>query len=302
MVFDRKILVIPDNVKYEEHNIVTSGDVVIGDRANFGLGVITDGRVFVGEKVKIKGSLTTPDDIRIDMWSEVSGDVKSDKNVYLADKVKVKGKLSVGMDLDLSDSAEIEKFEAKGWINVRSPISLFIYMYLYLLEMLRQGKSQEVEMILKEMEEEDEEIIISEVFTFVPNDCEISLQNAKIKGHCRVGDNCRILGNYNVSGFVKIGNRTMFHGSIEAGKDIDVGSATEIVGSLTSKGKVTIEADSHIHGNINAKSVEMLKSAVVEGTIQAQDGVTFTTPETRDIRTKVERFERGLDDLDAVLD
>jgi predicted acyltransferase (DUF342 family) len=302
MVFDRKILVIPDNVKYEEHNIVTKGDFVIGDRTNFGLGVITDGRVFVGEKVKIAGSLATPDDIRIDMWSEVSGDVKSDKNVYLAEKVKVKGKLSVGLDLDLSDSAEIEKFEAKGWINVRSPISLFIYMYLYLLEMLRQGRSQEVEMILNEMEEEDEEIIISEVFTFVPNDSEITLQNASIKGHCRVGDNCRILGNYNVTGFVKIGNKTKFHGSIEAGKDIDIGNYTDIIGSLTCKGKVTIEGNSHIHGDIKAKSVEMIKSAVVEGKIQAQDGVVFTSSESREIHTKVERFERGLDDLDAVLD
>jgi predicted acyltransferase (DUF342 family) len=222
--------------------------------------------------------------------------------VYLAEKVKVKGKLSVGLDLDLSDSAEIEKFEAKGWINVRSPISLFIYMYLYLLEMLRQGRSQEVEMILKEMEEEDEEIIISEIFTFVPNDSEITLQNSTIKGHCRVGDNCRILGNYTVSGFVKIGNKTKFHGSIDAGKDIDVGSETDIIGSLSCKGKVTIEGKSHIHGDIKAKSVEMIKSAVVEGKIQAQDGVVFTTSESREISTKVERFERGLDDLDTVLD
>jgi predicted acyltransferase (DUF342 family) len=302
MVFDRKILVIPDNVKYEEHNIVTSGDVVIGDRTDFGLGVITDGRVFIGEKAKIQGSISTPDDVRIDMWSEVTGDVKSEKSVYLADKVKVKGKLSVGQDLDISDSSEIAKFEAKGWINVRSPISLLIYMYLYLLELMRQGRSQEVEMILNELDEDEEDIIISEVFTFVPNDSEITLQKASVKGHCRVGDNCRILGNYSVTGFVKIGNKTRFHGSIEAGRDVDIGSETEIVGSILYKGKVTIEGNTHIHGDIKAKTVEMLKSATVEGTIQAADGVVFATPESRDIKTKVERFERGLDDFDAVLD
>ncbi|UCE73403.1 MAG: polymer-forming cytoskeletal protein [Methanomassiliicoccales archaeon] len=302
MVFDRKILVIPDNVKYEEHNIVTKGDFIIGDRTNFGLGLITDGRVFVGEKTKIKGNIVTPEDIRIDMWSEVFGDLKSDKNVFLAEKVKVKGKLSVGRDLDLADSAEIEKFEAKGWINVRSPISFIIYIYLYLLELMRQGRSQEVEMILNELDEENEEFIISEVFTFVPNDSEITLQKASIKGHCRVGDNCRILGNYSVSGFVKIGNKTKFHGSIEAGRDVDIGSSTDIVGSVTSKGKVTIEENTHIFGNVKAKTVEMLKSVIIDGMIKAQDGVNFTSQESRDIKVKVDRFERGLDDFDAVLD
>ncbi len=302
MVFDKKTLVIPDEVKFEEHNIVAKGDFIIGDRANFGLGVITDGRVFIGEKAKVKGSITTKDDVRIDMWSQIEGDVTGDKNVYLADKVKVMGKLSVGRDLDLSDSAEIEKFEAKGWINVRSPISLLIYIYLYLLEMLRQGRSQEVEMILDELEEENEEFLISEVFTFVPNDSEITLQKAYIKGNCWVGGKCRILGNYFVSGYMKVGNNTKFHGSIEAGKDVYVGGDSDIVGSITSKGSVTLEANAHIHGNVKAKSVEMLKSTIVDGMIQAQDGVVFTTQEAKEIKAKVERFERGLDDYDAVLD
>lgn len=302
MVFDKKTLVIPDNVKFEEHNIVSKGDFIIGDRANFGLGVITDGRVFIGEKVHVRGNIVTKDDIRIDMWSQIEGDVTGDKNVYLADKAKVKGKLSVGRDLDLSDSAEIEKFEARGWINVRSPISFIFYIYLYMLELIRQGRSQEVEMILDELDKEDEEFLISDVFTFVPNDSEITLQRATVKGNCWIGAKCRILGNYFVSGYMKIGNNTKFHGSLEAGKDLDIGCDTEIVGSITSKGRVTLDDNTHIHGNVKAKSVELLKSVVVEGTIQATDGVTFTTQESKEIKVKVERYERGLDDLEAVLD
>jgi len=302
MVFDKKTLVIPDNVKFEEHNIVTKGDFIIGDRTNFGLGVITDGRVFIGEKAKVNGSISTKDDVRIDMWTEVEGDVISDKNVYLADKVKIKGKLSVGRDLDISDSTEVEKFEAKGWINVRSPISLIIYIYLYLMELIRQGRSQEVEVILEELDKEDEEFLISDVFTFVPNDSEIALQRANIKGNCIIGEECRILGNYMVSGWMKVGKNTKFHGSIEAGRDVFIGSDSDIVGSITSKGEVTLEGNSYIHGNVKAKNVEMQKSTVVEGTIHAQEGVTFTSQEVKDIKVKVERFERGLDDYEAVLD
>ena len=302
MVFDRKTLIIPDNVKFEEHNIVISGDVIIGDRANFGLGIITDGRVFIGENATVEGSITSKDDVRVDMWSQIEGDVTSEKNVYLADKVKVKGKLSVGRDLDLSDSAEVGKFEAKGWINVRSPISLVIYVYLYVMELLRQGRSQEVEIILEEMDEGDEEFIISDVFMYVPNDSEITLKRSTIKGNCRIGEKCRILGNYFLSGDMKIGSNTKFHGSIGAGKDVDIGSDSEVSGSISCKGRANIGTNTHIHGNVKAKTVEMLKSTVIDGTIHAKNGVTFTTPKSKEVEVKLERFERGLDDLDAVLD
>lgn len=302
MVFDKKTLVIPSEAKFEEHNVVTSGDVVIGDRANFGLGVITDGRVFVGENARIKGCIVSKDDVRVDMWSQVEGDVTSEKDVYLADKVKVKGKLSVGKDLDLSDSAEVGKFEAKGWINIRSPISLAIYIFLYILELLKQGRSQEVEMILEELEEEDKEFLISDNFMFIPNDSEISLQRATIKGDCRIGEKCRVLGNYFVSGKVKIGNNTKFHGSIGAGKDVDIGSDSSISGNISCKGNMRIGANTHIRGSVKAKNVEMLKSTIVDGTIQAKEGLTFASPVSKEIKTKIERFERGLDDFEAVLD
>lgn len=302
MVFDKKTLIIPDDAKFEEHNIVAQGDFIIGDRADFSLGVITDGRVFVGEKAHIKGNITAKENIRIDMWSEVEGNVTGEKDVFLADKVKVRGKLSVGKDLDLADSADIEKFEARGWINVRSPISFVIYIYLYMLEMMKQGKSQEVEMILEELEKEDDEFIISEVFTFIPNDSEITRQKAVLKGNCRIGERCRILGNYTSSGWVRVGGETKFHGSIVAANDVFIGSGSEIVGSITSKGDVTLEGNTHVHGNVKAKTVEMQKSTIVDGIISAQNGVSFTSKESQDIDVRVERYERDIDDFEAVLD
>jgi predicted acyltransferase (DUF342 family) len=302
MVFDKKTLVIPDDAQWEEHNIVTTGDVIIGDRTDFGLGVITDGRVFIGENATIAGNITAKNDIHVDMWSEIQGDVRCDKDVFLADKVKIKGKLSVGKDLELSDSAEIGKFETKGWINVRSPVSLMIYIFLYLMELMRQGRSQEVELILSELEEEDEEFIISEDFMFVPNDSKIDLQRAEIKGNARFGKNCRVLGNYYVSGDTKIAGSTKFHGSIDAGKGIAIGPSTEVEGHLTCKGLARIEDDVTVRGNIKAKRIELQKSANVEGTVTAKEGVTFTTSETKEMDVKIERFERGLDEMEAVLD
>jgi predicted acyltransferase (DUF342 family) len=101
---------------------------------------------------------------------------------------------------------------------------------------------------------------------------------------------------------MKVGHNTKFHGSIDSGMDVLIESGTEIVGTITAKRDVILEENVHVHGNVKARSVEMIKSTVVDGTIQAQEGVTFTSKEMKDIKVKVERFERGLDDIDAVLD
>ncbi len=302
MVFNNKTLVIPEDTQFEEHNIVTKGDVIISDHSICELGIITDARIFIGEKVKVKGDISAKDDIRVDLWSEIEGDISGGKDVYLADKVKIKGKLSVTGNLDLSDSTELDKFEAKGWINIRSPISLLIYIFLYMLELLRQGRSQEVELILKELEEEDQEFQISEIFLFFPNNTKSSVQRTIVKGNCRIGKNCRVLGNFTIQGSAKIGAETELYGSIKAKEDVEIGFKTIVNGNVECNGKLSIGPEAVVKGSLKAQSVEMYKSAVVEGAIQAPKSVMFLKTQPKDVAMKLERFESGVDELDAVLD
>ena len=148
MTFDRKTLVIPDDTKFEEKTIVTKGDVVIGDRCLIQYGIKTDGRIFVGEHVVIDGDLDSTNDIRADIFTRIRGNVKSGGNVYFGEKVIVDGKLSLDGDLDVGDSVEIDQgFEAKGWINIRSPIPVVIYIFIYLMQLLKMGHSEEIDRI-----------------------------------------------------------------------------------------------------------------------------------------------------------
>ena len=149
MAFDRKTLVIPDKTRFEEQIISTAGDVVIGDRSLLQFSIDTDGRIFIGEHVITGGNLKATKDVRIDIFSSIGGDIQSGGNVYLGEKVKVKGKLSLNGDLDVGDSVEIESgFEAKGWINIRSPIQTVIYIFIYMLQLLKMGHSEEIELLL----------------------------------------------------------------------------------------------------------------------------------------------------------
>lgn len=302
-MFDKKTFVVPDKTVFEEHNIVVNGDVVVSDRSNLEYGIITDKRVFIGERVNAEGGISARDDIRIDMFSVINGDIDGRKDIYLGEKVNVFGKVFVGRDLDVGDDVRIEKgFEAKGWINIRNPIPIVIYIFIYLLEMLRQGKSKEVEKILKELEKEDDELFfISDDFLFVPKNSFVGVYETRMKGNVRIGNHCSLIGNYFVSGDIKIGNETEIYGGLNSEGNILLGEKSVVNGDVECKGKLIVGDGCQVFGDVVCKKVEMFRSALINGTINAENGVRFKTVEDENMREKVEKFNLGVDDIENVL-
>lgn len=302
MIFDRKTLIIPDNTKFEEKTIITMGDVVIGDRCLIQFGIKTDGRIFIGEHVIIDGGLDATDDIRVDIFSSVGGDVKSNGSVYFGEKCKVKGKLSLKGDLDVGDSVEIEEgFEAKGWINIRSPIPVVIYVFIYLMQLLKMGHSAEIDRILEEIEENDGGTIpISETFLYIPNNSIIGIQKSKVDYNLHVGKKSRLLGNFDVKGDVFIEEDTMVHGTLKSTGDIFCGKKTNIQGNIDSNGNVTVEEKTYIAGEISAEKIYLSKDASVSSMLFAKKGISFTTPSTIEVEEKLKRFEKNVDVIDEV--
>src|SRR5512136_1481424 len=225
MTFDRRTLVIPDKTNFEEQVITTKGDVVIGDRSLVRFGVNTDGRIFVGEHAIIDGNLKSIHDVRVDIFSTIGGDIQSGGNVYIGEKTKIKGTLSLKGDLDVGDSVEIEKgFEAKGWINIRNPIPVVIYIFVYLMQLLKMGRSEEIERILEEFEQNDGGTIpISESFLFLPNGSIISVSTSKIEGSLQIGKDCKLLGNYDIKGNISIDEKSEIFGSLKAIGNVYIG-------------------------------------------------------------------------------
>jgi len=302
MVFDRKTLVIPDNTKFEEQVISTKGDVVIGDRSLLQFSINTDGRIFIGEHVITSGNLHATNDIRIDIFSNIDGDIKSGGNVYLGEKVKVKGKLSLNGDLDVGDSVEIENgFEAKGWINIRSPIPTVIYIFIYLLQLLKMGHSEEIERLLGELEQNDGKTIpISESFLFIPNSSIIGRSKSQVDYNLCVGKECKILGNYTIIGNIYIDDVSEVCGSLKATSDVFCGKKVKIHGSIVSNGIVNISEDTHVFGNVSAEKILMSKTATVQGTLLAKKGISFVDSSQANATEKVKRFENNADVVDEV--
>lgn len=276
MAFNKRTLVIPDSTTFEEHCIVAKGDIVVGDRCKVHYGLITQDRIFIGEMAKIFGNINANEEIRIDMFSQICGNINCQNDVYLGERVKVDGRVFVGKDLDIGENVEIKEFSARGWINIRNPLPLVIYIFIYILELLRHGRSKEVEKILKELEkiEGNEELLISENFLFIPNNSLIGVHQTKIFGNAKIGNKCKVIGNLVISGSANIGDETEIYGSLSTNGNIAIGERTTIWGDVFCKGVLILKKQSRILGNIKAKRVEIFKNAFVNGEISA-DKIKF---------------------------
>lgn len=290
--FDKRTLVLPGGTTFGERVITTRGDVIVADGAAVDFGFETDGRAFIGERVTLGHRLNCGGDVRVDMWSRIHGDIETRASAYLGEKVEVKGKLRVGMDLDVGDDVKIEQgFEAHGWINIRNPIPLVMYVFFYLMQLLQMGKSEEVEKILKELEAGEETFTIGDVYLYVPEGSKIGLQQSKVPGHLDWADGVRVLGNYEASGDARLGKGARLYGALRSGGDVTLGDYVEVHGDLVCDGVLRVGDGCHVHGNVKAERVEMKSTATVDGTLNAPGGVRFVTPEVVAMRDKIEHFE-----------
>jgi predicted acyltransferase (DUF342 family) len=312
MPFDKKTLVIPNETFLEDDMFVTNGDTVIDYKTDVQYGFKTEKRIFVGDSVKIHGSLDAEDDIRIDTLTEVDGNIRSSNDIYLGERVHVKGKLSVGRDLDVGNHVKLDEgYEAKGWINVQSSISWLTFIFAYIIYLLRRGESQQVNDILDELENENPfELLVSEVFMFIPKRSVITKEEINIQGNCRIGDKCKLRGNYRISGSMKIGAESELEGSIDAEEDIELAEKVVIKGPISTRGTVRLGEEASVEGDIHALRVEMYQSSIVGGTIHAEEGTKQLEPEEEEKEADVEdgtkarvgKFDHGMENIGDMLD
>ena len=305
MVFDRKTMVIPNETVNENSHMQVPGDIILDDRAVVDYTLETEKRIFVGEWVKVHGDMTAEDDIRIDKYSEIQGDIVGGNDIYLGERVKVSGKLTVGKDLDVGRDVAIENgFDAKGWINIRNQIPMIIYFFIYLFNLIKRGKSEEVERILREIDLEDpsaDEILVSEDFLYVPSEAVVDPDTIEIKGNCRIGEKCKLKGNYNVTGNVKLGNDTEFIGRIIAQGNITIGDCVTITGSVETKEHIIIGYGSTITDDVDCKTLEMMQNSTIEGVIHSPEGIKIIPVAAEEMDEKIRKCDTGLDGLDEIL-
>ncbi len=276
-----KTLVIPDNTRMEEHTIVVEGDIIAGNHSDIRYGLLADS-IILGERVELSGDIYTTSDVRIDIWSHIGGTIKTKENAYIGEFVSIDGKLIVKGDLDIGNNVKINGgFEARGWIVVRNPVPVIAYVFLYLTQLLRMGKNEEVEKALDELFGEEMEELENATM-IIPNGSRISIDSIRVPSNALVGNSCRLVGNIRASS-LKMENSTTLYGSIRTMDDITLGDENIIHGNIISRGDVYIGKKTHILGEINANSINIHESARVDGVMRAPAGIIFEREEDEKI-------------------
>ena len=275
-----KNLLVPDNTRIEANRIIVDGDVIVGNHSSIKYGILGD-MVIMGEGVNVYGDILAGSDVRVDMWSKLGSNVEVGKNAYLGEFVTIDGKLVVEGDLDVGKEVKIRGgFEVKGWIMVRNPVPVIIFIFLYIREMMHLGKGEEIEKAIEELFEDPEDFQgiegkeLSEKIMVIPVGAKISLEAIEVAGEVVIGSSCLLIGDIRAHA-VEAGKNLTLKGSVYSDGNISIGESSTVYGNLSSKGHVNLGQNSRVFGGIKAESVLLHENAIVDGIIKAPSGVSF---------------------------
>ncbi len=261
---------IPDGTELQEHMLLTERAILIGDRSRIDYG-LSGAEVVVAEFCRVNGTVTAAGDVRIGNWTEVAGDVRTDEDAYLGEGVRIAGRLSVAGDLDIGDNVKIEQgFEARGWIQIRNPLPVIVYLMLYLMAMLRFEHEDEIERFMSKVLGEDEAPF--EQPLVVPPGAVFDMERLEVPGEMTIGSDCRLHGN--VRGrTVEVGRNSTLFGSIRAADRIVIGPGSVVHGTVACGGAIEVAEGARVLGDLDGRTIEVHEHALVDGTMRAPDGL-----------------------------
>ena len=261
---------LPDHTELQERTLKTEQDIIIGERCRIDYG-LSGNDVVVCEFGKINGNIIAAGDARIDNWCEITGDVVVEEDAYLGEGVKIQGKLVVRGDLDIGDNVQIERgFEAKGWISIRNPMPVIIYIMMYLVAILGIEKEEELSSILEKLLGDDDASPGTPLM--IPGGAVLNMQMFSVPEKMTVGTGCRLHGNIR-AGSIAVREDTTIFGSLHTRESAVVARGSVVHGDIQSDGDVVIEQEVHVLGNVSCRSLTLHEDARVDGIIRAPGGL-----------------------------
>ena len=273
------------------------------------------GFLMAGESVHVTGKIVSDNDIRADVWCKFDSDVTGGGDAYLGEFTTINGKITIEGDLDIGKEVKLNGgFLSKGWIVVRNPLPIMVFIFLYIRELMRLGRtSEEIDKTLNELFEEDEEIDlekldeanVSEIlnrggFLVIPIGSKITPESINVPEDTIIGSNCTIHTRIICKRF-EGGKNLTFCGALRSKGEIFIDDGSRISGEINTTGKLVIGKDVKIEGNVAAKSVIIHETSFVEGKVSSGNirfvkGSGFevkdhSNPEKAELLSKADSFD-----------
>ena len=287
---------IPDNAVVDNELIKTQSGMIIGNHSQIERNLEV-GFLMVGESVHVTGRVVSDDDVRIDIWCRFDEDIIGGGDAYIGEYTIVNGKITVEGDLDIGKEVKLNGgFLSKGWVVVRNPLPFMIFIFLYIRELMRLGKtSEEIDKTLEELFEENEEYDLRKLdesslsdvlnqsgFFVVPLGTKISSESINVPEDAVVGNNCFIDTRFICKKF-ECGKNLKFRGVLRSKGEVLIDDGSRILGEISTSGKLIIGKNVRIEGSVSARSIIIHDTSFIKGTVSCGN-VRFIVGENFDIR------------------
>jgi len=261
---------LPDGTELQEHSIKTDRDIVIGEFCQIDYG-LRGADVYVGESSKIREYVWANGDARIGNWCEIGSDVIAKQDAYIGEGVTINGKLEVAGELDIGEKVEIrEGFTAKGSIEIRNPMPVFMFIIIYLMTLLHIQNEKELDRILDGLAEGGDEN--EKIPLMIPAKSKLNMKIFAVPSTMKIGRKCRLHGNIR-AGSIDVQQDTVIFGSLRAKNRISVTAGVTVHGNVESGSTVYVKRGAHILGDVIARSIVLHEDAKIDGTITAPHGM-----------------------------
>ncbi|MEM0350255.1 MAG: acyltransferase [Archaeoglobaceae archaeon] len=250
-------------VRFEERSILANGDVIIGQNSKVDYGILAK-KIITGERVEIKGDLIG-EEIRIDSFSTIFGDVISKSDAYIGELVGINGKLIVYGDLEIGRNVKIKNgFEARGLITIQNPASIIFILLLYIMLLFRLGKAEELLNLTEDLNPAlilPERCVVDAMRISTTRDADI--YDSRILGTLKARDiyisKSEVFGN--LRGREVILDSSTVHGYVRG--EVVYLMNSSVVGTNVKGGRVYIEKGCIVDGNIVAKEGVWIRDSIV---------------------------------------
>ncbi len=257
----------PDHTVLEERTLVTEGDLVVGDRSQIQYGLEGE-NMAICEFCRIEGDITAHGELRIDNFCEIQGDVTAEENAFLGEGVHIHGKLTVLGDMDIGDNVQIDRgFEAKGWIVIRNPMPVILYLLLYLMALLKLEREEEVEKFLSQLAADEPASPL-----LIPPRTILSTDGLTVSAPLTIGAHNRLHGTVRAD-TVDVGHHSVLFGSVRSAGNVTIGEQAIVHGEVVSGEKVQLDRGATLLASVFSPTLEMHEEAHVEGLIKAPEGL-----------------------------
>lgn len=274
---------IPDGTVVSDTVVSYDGMAILGNHVQSFSGFHVSNFI-AGGGVTVENSVFCSDEFRSDVWCRFLKEVTCRGDAFIGEYTSVDGKLLVSGDLDIGKNVKLNGgFESKGWLVVRNPLPVFLFLFIYVRTLMGLGKSsEEIDKALEDLFEEDDPksspissdpSLLKNVF-IVPPGSKITKDAILVGENAFIGKKVQCdLSVYCKSFFS--GPELLFRGDIHAKGSVTLSENSRIFGSVKCEGPLIVSESCQIEGDVTAKTVQIDESSSVIGKILAKEGVVF---------------------------